>query len=205
MSAPAAGSSAAGSSGSKRSFPGAAADLERRVQPRHFHFGPNPAAAAASGSVDAAAAQADRPPPAARLYRHALESIFGWLNQRELAVALHVSKCWLAAVESMGSLQLTVRKPPVLLRVVAESAIGRHVTQLGSASARVRLTADALFILARHMGQLRELNCQLQLVPSEGPLTFPPGLQTLRLHLTGAPAAADANTAMTALRPLRLL
>jgi hypothetical protein len=61
------------------------------MHPRHIHSGSNPAASS-SASVDAAAAQADRPPPAARLYRHALESIFGWLNQRELVTALQASK-----------------------------------------------------------------------------------------------------------------
>ena len=120
MSAPA---NSSANSGSKRPCPGAVDDSDRRVHPRHFHFGPNPAAATASASGGAAAAESDRPPPAARLYRHALESIFGWLNQRELVKALQVSKVldWLAAVESMASLQLTVEQPSVPLRVIADS------------------------------------------------------------------------------------
>ena len=189
MAAPAAAAAAAAvTSGSKRSLPGAAEDSERRVQPRHFHFGPNPAAAS-SASVDAAAAEADRPPPAARLYRHALESIFSFLTHRELAVALQVSRSWLAAAESMASLQLRMGHPLVPLRVVARSAVGRHVTHIGSASARMPLTADALFIVAHHMAHLRELNCEVNVTPSEGPLAFPPGLQTLRLQVTGDSAA----------------
>jgi hypothetical protein len=206
MSAPAVASSAAAGSGTKRPLPGAAADSERRVQPRHFHFGPNPTAT--SGKGDAAAAEADQPPPcpAARLYRHALESIFGWLNQRELVAALQVSKSWLAAVKSMASLQLTVVRPSAPLRVLARSAMGRHVTQLGE-DWSVTVTADLLSVVARLMPHLRGLSCYLerQWMPTEGPLTFPPGLRVLHLEICGAPASAEVNATLTAIRRLPLL
>ena len=163
MSAPAAGSSAAVSSGSKRPFPRAVGDSDRRVQPRHFHFGRNPAAAAASavGDVAAAAESADQP-PAAMLYRHALESIFGWLDQHELVTALQVSKSWLAAVESMASLQLTVAETSAPLREVALSVMGRHVAELGEDESFVTVTSDSLFTVARLMSHLRGLCCVLE-------------------------------------------
>jgi len=202
MSAPAA-AAATVSAGSKLPFPGAVEDSGRRVQPRHFHFGPNPAASPASD--DATAAEADRLPPAARLYRHALESIFAFLNQRELVKALQVSKGWLAAVELMASLELTVEQTSAPLRVMAQSAMGCHVAVLGKWGRHVSVTADSLFIGARHMAQLRELSCELHLTPSEGPLTFPPALQTLSLHVHGTPAAADICAAIRAIGRLSLL
>jgi hypothetical protein len=89
--------------------------------------------------------------------------------------------------------------------VVAESTIGRHVTQLGLAGLRVPFTANSLFIAARHMTQLCELSPALKLRPKSGPLTFPPALQKLHLHFNGEPAAADLNEAIKAVSRLPLL
>jgi hypothetical protein len=105
----------------------------------------------------------------------------------------------------MASLRLTVWILSAPLRVVAESAIGRHVTQLGKGYTCVPLTADSLFIIARLMPQLRGLSCRLHLTPSEGPLTFPPALQTLRLQFSGDPGAADVNAALSTISRLPLL
>ena len=205
MSASAAGSSAAASAGSKRSFPRAAADYERCVQPRHFHAGPNPVAAAASAGDDAAAAESTGPPSAAVLYRHALEAIFGFLNQRELVKVLQVSKDWLAAVKSMASLGLTVRRPSVLLRVIAESTVGRHVAQLGADEIHISITLGLLSVVARLMPQLRGLSCDLKLTPAQALLTFPPGLRELHLRITDGPTAADINAALRVVSRLPLL
>jgi len=158
-----------------------------------------------SSSSSATSTDSTNPSPASRLYRHALESIFGWLSQTELATALQAPKSWLAAVESMASLQLTIKKVSAPLRSIADSAMGRHVTQLGLVGSRVPLTADSLFIVARLMPQLCELTCDLQLTPTPGPLTFPPGLLKLDLRITGGSAAADVNAALLAIGRLRLL
>ena len=208
MSAPATGSNAAVRLGSRRAVPRAVGGSDRRVHPRHFHAGPNPAAAAASSANgDAAAAEADHLPPAARLYRHALESIFGWLNQRELATALQVSKSWLAAAKSMGSLQLTVTWSSSPMCVVAVSAMGHHVTQIGSIGMRMPLTTDSIFIAAQHMPQLRGLSCQVEL-PSQGLLTFPPGLRLLHLGISDVmynPTAANLNAVLKVISRLPVL
>ena len=191
--------------GTKRSCPGAEANSERRVLPRHFHFGPNPAAVDASSGGDAAASESNCPPPAARLYRHALESIFAFLNQRELVAVLQVSKSWLAAVESMASLQLTVEQISAPLREVADSTMGRHVAQLGSHAKRVPLTADSLFILARHAAHLRVLNGEIQLAPPQRRLTFPRGLHKLRLRVSRSSAAEDVSAVLIGVSHLPLL
>ena len=115
------------------------------MQPRHFHAGPNPPAASDSDATAVAL------PPVARLYRHALESIFAFLRQGELVVALQVSRGWLAAVKSMSSLQLrdTVVNPSASLFVVAMSALGRHTIELiGSYYNPLQLTVDTLLMLA---------------------------------------------------------
>jgi hypothetical protein len=98
--AAAVGSRAVGAVGEKRGRPDEA--QARRVQPRHFHTGPN----AVPGGDLLAALQDDASPspPTARLYRHALESVFAFCSLEELAMLLRVSKEWAAAVNSMHSL-----------------------------------------------------------------------------------------------------
>ena len=205
--APANNDAAAARAGTKRPLPGSAANSERRVQPRHFHFGPNPAAesVAASASGDHAAAESDCSPPATRLYRHALESIFGFLNQRELVAALQVSKDWLAEVKSTASLRLKVAKPSASLRGVARSAMGHHVAELGGGTSYVTVNANSLITVARLTPQLRVLKCDLKLTPSVEPLTFPIGLRELHLGMIGNPSVANVNTTIEIISRLPLL
>ena len=139
------------------------------------------------------------------LYRHALESIFAFLDQPKLVTVLQVSKSWLAAVESMASLRLTLTQTSAPLRVLAESVMGHHVTRIGGFQSYVPVTADSLSLSARLMPQLRELRCDLELTPSQGPLTFSSGLQELRLGILGKPAAADVNAAVEVISGLTSL
>ena len=195
MAAPAASSAAA--SGSKRAHSGAAA-AERRVQPRHFHAGPNPVAIDDDDGAEggAAVATAVALPPIARLYRDAVGCVFQFLRQGELAAVLQVSSGWLAAVHSMRSLQLKIGSPKVPMFVLAQSAMGRHVESLGVRGARAALTADSLYVLALKMPQLRELMCALPLLPAPAPLPFPAALRKLDLRVSDFDRFADVNVAL---------
>ena len=210
---------AAASSGSKRALDGGAAADGRRVQPRHFHCGTSPVKGTDSGSGgdsptgDAAAERDGRSDgtvtttSAVILHRHALESVFAFLDQTELVLALRVSRGWLAAVKSMARLRLTVGKPAAPLRVVCKSAMGRHVFVLGGEvnDQRVPLSADSLFILADRMGQLVELNCELAPPPPAEPLIFPAKLRRLRIIFPHTTDAAQINTVIAAVGRLLLL
>ena len=182
-----------------------------RVHPRPFHAGPTPPAADSDAS---AAESADGPPPTARLHLDALESIFALLSQRDLAVALQVSRGWLSAVRSMASLELEVGRPAAPLFVVAASAMGRHISALGSfcdgdsddAPSGV-MDGDARFSLAHLMPRLRSLACVLPLPPWPVPLRFPAALRRLDvdLRVSAAVTAAHVNTALRAIGRLPLL
>ena len=76
-------------------------------RPRHFHQGPDEAEEE-QREEEAAAAQ----PPVSRLYRHALESIFGFLSLADLSRVLAVSRSWSAAVSSMCSIDVTLESLP---------------------------------------------------------------------------------------------
>lgn len=184
------------SSGSKRPFPNT--PNERRVQPRHFHAGPRQETV--SSAVRCATMKG-----LPHLYRDALASIFRFLGQLELTMALQVSHSWLAAANAMPVLQLTFERPSVPLCVVAQSAMGRHVTHVGTAGQYVAVTADSLFVLTRHMVQLRTLFCELQQIPSQGPLAFPLGLREMTLQLNHMPSAADVNAVFTTISRLSVL
>ena len=194
---------AAAAGGFKRPLDGAAD--ERRVQPRHSCNGSD---SASSSDSAAAPSQTDRnvdaaalspPPPVDRLYRHALESVFAFLDLRGLAAALRVSHGWQAAVGSMRRMELAVDGPPILR--MAESTMGRHV----SAISAVWLTAETLSLLAGRMTHLGDLNCDLRLPQVAAPLAFPAALRVLHVVLCDLPDAADINAAMTAIAQLVLL
>lgn len=159
----------AAGSGYKRTRAGATGATERRVQPRHVqgHADPN-AVVAATGAV------ADQPPPATRLYRHALECIFAFLDHRELLAVLYVSRDWRSAVNSMGRLDLSfsVKSSSVAsIRAIPQSAMGRHITHLLCASRSMSLP-DLVFVLS-NMPQLHELRCHLLSVDQAPPPPLP--------------------------------
>ena len=83
--------------------------------------------------------------------------------------------------------------------MVAESVIGRHVAQLGSQPKRLSITADSLFILARHMAHLNVLFGVVQSLSEQGPIAFPLGLRKLDLQIAFSVAAAELNAALQAI------
>ena len=191
------GSDASGSaSDPSHSSSGAAADDSG--QSRQLHAGHNPAAIAGANA-------ADGPPPAARLYRHALESIFAFLSKVELAFALRVSRGWLAAVGSMRRLELQISlwrpRPPRTEIEPALSAMGRHVSEIED----LVLRGATLSVLASGMGHLRALMCMMPRQLTAEPLAFPAKLRRLTLHLSRDVDAAQVNAAVAAIGRLTLL
>ena len=163
--------------------------------------GPEPRTAAADPGQSDSAAHALLA-PASILHRHALESIFAFLELSELAAALRVSRDWLAAVGLMRRLQLEVRRPAAAALVeMTRSLMGRHVSSLWA----VRLDTDALAVLADRMAHLRCLHYVLQLPLSGRPLIFPANLRRLQIHMAGPAGAADISAALGAIGRLSLL
>jgi len=66
-----------------------------------------------------------------RLYKHALESIFAYLNLPELARVTATCRDWSAAVNSMRSIGASVRVAgTLLLQAICTSRLLRHVAEL---------------------------------------------------------------------------
>lgn len=162
--------------GTKRSFPGGSED-DRRVQSRHFHTEPNPS-------------------PVSRLYRHALESIFAFLNQGEVVAALQVSHKWLDAVQSMGILKLEVTASSAPLWVIAASTLGRHITTLGTEANSVKLSSESFFILARHLKHLTKLACELYLPLGRGMLSVHTSVRELNIKFMTSADIIDISAAL---------
>ena len=131
--------------------------------------------------------------PAMRLYRHALESIFGMLELSDLVRVIAVSRQSSAAVRSMKTINaslersertmraLTSYRPlPPVSRIVA-SPLLRHL-----ASVRIRhegefwtpLDTASLALLTQHAPNLQSLWCALTLT-SHDPLVLPAKLASL--------------------------
>jgi hypothetical protein len=160
----------------------AVASFNRRVQPRHFHAGPNPVP-----GKDMLAAVEDDPttsPPstAARLYRHALESVFAFCSLRELASLLCVSKEWSNAVRSMRSLAVVIdcSSDESRLLLLCMSPLAAHVGTLKESS-NITQSLAALHVLAFRLPHLH--NLQYSMMGSWMPLIFPARLRTLSLRL----------------------
>ena len=169
----------------------AAAALNRK-RPRHFH--PRPDEAEDELRDEVAAAQ----PPATRLYKHALESIFGFLSLKELSAVLAVSRAWSVAVSSMRS----VGAPRLSTRSLFElciSRLARHVGALGSAGAHVGLSRELLYMASVNMSGLRSLYYQppsyLML-----PLLLPPSLTLLDIDIHKDTPSSGVNSLIAAAR-----
>jgi hypothetical protein len=133
---------------------------------------------------------ASTPPPtsAARLYRHALESVFAFCSLLELVPLLCVSKEWATAVNSMGPLGATLPDFLAEARVLFwMSSLPRHVDI--AFLRQFPLSPSLLYNLTLRMTNLRELACKFQ--GSWSPLMFPVRLRKLTVRFQ-----AGANVAV---------
>jgi len=128
-----------------------------------------------SSSSSATSTDSTRPSPASRLYRHALECILAFSDLAGLAVALRVSKEWLAAVGSMRHLALAwnCTSGNAQIQCVAASTLGRHISGLDAVGHGERLSASVVGIMAHRMPHLRRLHCSLPQLLGAGTLHFP--------------------------------
>jgi len=144
----------------------------------------------------AAASSSSQSRPA--LYRDALTSVLAFLKLRELAAALSVSKEWRAAVSSMRPAMLTADSSfePLDALLSSSSPLRRHVGQLGQQGHDVCwLRANQLAALCHAVPELQSLSAQLELVPVEAPLLFPPRLQRLSMLLVSWRNEVDETAA----------
>ena len=164
-----------------------------RKRPRHFHQGPDEAEEE-QREEEAAAAQ----PPVARLYRHALESIFGFLSLADLSRVLAVSRPWSAAVGSMRCINTKVASIPAAhpLFELCASRLARHIGTLGSENKSIVVSQGDLYLAGTRMTGLHALFYKLP-SPLVGPLLFPPSLTNLTVDPFGLPAR-EANAMIKA-------
>ena len=145
-----------------------------------------------------------------RIYRHALESIFGMLEVGDLAQVLAVSHSWLAAVRSMKPLSATIGEKrryfmwPRIALLVA-SPLLRHLAVVEIRHAHGRGLAPvrnaSLALLAQHAPHLQSLRYDLSLTSNE-PLILPPKLTSLNLQLNGGYSDAEINGLLMSLAAL---
>ena len=160
-------------------------------RPRNFPQGPDETEEE-QREEEKAAAQ----PPAARLYRHALESIFGFLSLADLSRVLSVSRSWCAAVSSMRSIDATIsaacRLSSDLLTALLASRLCRHIGALNESCYhphQAMLGQAELQLASVRLRGLRSLVCSLSL-PIVGPFRLPPMLTQLDVRV---PLAATAD------------
>ena len=156
------------------------ANAVSRQRPHHFHDGPDQHVQAEAEAEQPLPVESDGQSPAVRLYRHALESIFGFLSLRELAIVLAVSHSWAAAVASMRSIGAVIlQQPAKSVLCICTSQLARHIGTLGSKAEPCFLSLEVLCLASLRLTGLRTLHCKL---PSlKGPLLFPPSLTQLQL------------------------
>jgi hypothetical protein len=144
----------------------------------------------AQPAVDAAAAATTSAPPAPRLYRHALESVFSFCRVRELATMFCVSKEWAAAVQSMRPLGAHWRHEVYnddsddegsehaddesFTQRLCASRLPRHI---GSLDLGWSISVDDLPLLCARMPHLHRLCCRFS--PPWPTIVFPPRLRSL--------------------------
>jgi hypothetical protein len=172
--------------GSKRGFDSTAAGSNsgssismRRVQPRHFHSGPNPIAGEVPQPFASAAATASIP-AADVLYTHALESIFAFATLAELAVLMCVSKKWRAAVLSMGTLGFHAVAYCAQIALMCASPLRRHVSSMKAWLIR----GDIIDIncIASYLPYLEQLEVTLR---NHASPRYSPSLRSLTLACIG--------------------
>ena len=177
----------------------AATRAPSKQRPRHFWEGPRPAVESAKEKQGAGNVS-----PITRLYRHALESVFGFLALADLSRVLSVSREWAEAVRSMKSIGAEVTSKRVRPWMVATSPLAPHVKHLGSFD-RLLETSDALVLLSRPPISLLSLACEVDLsVPSR--LFLGVSLRSLTIRLRGNPEDVPAiNDAIVTISRLPFL
>ena len=141
------------------------------------------------------------PSPIVRLYQDALQSVFKFLNLRELSRVMRTSRSWHAAVVQMPSAGFSVTCKPVRFRRLCSSVLSKHVSGL---SGTAELRFKAVSTLALSMPQLTSLNCSVfPSLPNEV-IRLPHRLQTLDLNL-GKHTAAGINAIIKGVCPLKAM
>ena len=151
--------------------------------------------------------------PAMRIYRHALESIFGMLELQDLIEILSVSHSFAAAVRSMAPINASIdldywrsesvrpiRPLPTIASIVG-SPLLRHLAVIhiwSTGAPGTPLDNASLALLAQHAPHLTSLRCDLTLTPC-APLVLPAKFLTLTLQLNDEYAEAVINGVLTAL------
>ena len=110
-------------------------------------------------------------PPAARLYTHALESVFVWLGLRELGQVLAVSRGWGGAVASMAPVRAQLPWSSHHPHTLCASGLARHIASIrqnNGAPDSAPLDACAINTIAKAMTNLEELDYEYDLDSSDG-------------------------------------
>ena len=154
-----------------------------------------------------------------RMHRHAIESICGMLDLRDLNRALAVSRSWSAAVRSMAPIRASIQRdwqsktyrPLPSIRCIVGSPLLRHIASIASIQIRLRklsggtswnpLDSASLILLAQHAPNLTSLRCNFMLTLNEL-LILPPKLKDLHLRLEDEYTDAAINGMLTAVAAL---
>jgi hypothetical protein len=155
------------------------------------------ATAAAASEGNHIVTPAAAPPINARLYRHALESVLGWLTLSELARAMATSQEWRAAVGTMHAAQTTLRLTEdsvgPFLRSPPSPLLERHVSAVEDpVEGFLFLSFKHLSGLATRLPHLRSLRTVLfsqrgGSAPNDEPC-FPSCLERLELDVINGDA-----------------
>ena len=140
-----------------------------------------------------------------RLYRDALESVFGFLSLADLSRVLAVSRAWSAAVRSMKPIDAEVTSEGVSAWMIAASPLAVHVRHFGSTDYYWKNSSGDLLFLSRPPFSLISLACALDLSPPAR-MFLGHSLQSLTLQLRDeANTAAVINEAFVTISRLPLL
>lgn len=176
---------------------GDAAGASRKRQ-RHFWEGPDQEEEKQSSAHAA---------PVARLYRHALESVFAFVKLADLGRILAVSRSWAAAVRSLKSIAAEVERPLLQPSVLCASSLAPHVATVlwYTPASPIVCGLKEMQLLATRLPSLTSLSCQV-VVPQPQPLPFSAMLVALNLGFTcAATAAPSINATIVIISQLPLL
>ena len=107
-------------------------------------------AVAAKAAADESGEDKKAAAPVTRLYRHALECVFGFVALADLSRVLAVSQAWAAAVRSMKPIDAAVDSERALPGMIAASPLASHVRHFGSKDAPLVISSSDLLLLSRH-------------------------------------------------------